>query len=448
MSLPPDTPVRRSGGDLADYASPVRRSGGDLADYASLVRRRWPILLFFLAAGLGGGVALLRLTPPAYTATAQVLVSPTGLSEQTNQVTNRQREPLNLDTEVQIAQSAVVAKKARAVLRSTPEPVDVSVPPNTSVLEISYTATDPRTAAAGAGAYAQAYLANREESATQALDAQLKALLAKLKQVNASLVTVADTLPGLARGTAERTIALQRQNVLNRQVYNLTIRYDALRTVPVTPGSVISEAVAPAEPSAPSPPLLLGSGLMIGLLAGVGAAWVRDRLDTRIRTGSDLRRLTGLDVLSAEEIGELTDGAGSAVLLITVPGTSSRDVAQAVRGLNERRIPVLGALAAPPAGPSAVSGAQPPEGGRASESGRPSESGRTPRTGRTSKTGRVPKTRRTRAPAPAPAAASAPAPVSSDGTAHPVTGGRPAPAQAPLPSQPHPPAADKMVFPT
>ncbi|MFI6795651.1 YveK family protein [Streptosporangium canum] len=428
MSLPPDTPVRRSGGDLADYAS--------------LVRRRWPILLFFLAAGLGGGVALLRLTPPTYTATAQVLVSPTGLSEQTNQVTNRQREPLNLDTEVQIAQSAVVAKKARAVLKSTPEPVDVSVPPNTSVLEISYTATDPRAAAAGAGAYAQAYLANREESATQALDAQLKALLAKLKQVNASLVAVADTLPGLARGTAERTIALQRQNVLSRQVYNLTIRYDALRTVPVTPGSVISEAVAPAEPSAPSPPLHLGSGLMIGLLAGVGAAWVRDRLDTRIRTGSDLRRLTGLDVLSTEEIGELTDGAGSAVLLITVPGASSRDVAQAVRGLNERRIPVLGALAVPPAGPSAVSGAQPPE------SGRTSESGRTPRTGRTSKTGRVPKTRRTRAPASAPAAASAPAPVSADGTAHPVTGGRPAPAQAPLPSQPHPPAADKMVFPT
>lgn len=426
MSLPPDTPVRRSGGDLADYVS--------------LVRRRWPILLFFLAAGIGGGVALLRLTPPAYTATAQVLVSPTGLSEQTNQVTNRQREPLNLDTEVQIAQSAVVAEKARAVLKSTPEHVDVSVPPNTSVLEISYTAADPRTAAAGAGAYAQAYLANRKESATQALDAQLKALLAKLKQVNASLVTVADTLPGLARGTAERTIALQRQTLLSRQVYNLTVRYDALRTVPVTPGSVISEAVAPAEPVAPSPPLHLGSGLMIGLLAGVGAAWVRDRLDTRIRTGSDLRRLTGLDVLSAEEIGELTDRAGSAVLLITVPGTSSRDVAQAVRGLNERRIPVLGALAVPPAGPSAVPGAQPPE------SGRTSESGRTPRTGRTSKTGRVPKSRRTRAPAPA--AASAPAPVSSDGTARPVTGGRPAPAQAPLPTQPHPPAADKMVFPT
>ncbi|ACZ91232.1 YveK family protein [Streptosporangium roseum] len=425
MSLPPDTPVRRSGGDLADYAS--------------LLRRRWPILLFFLAAGIGGGGALLRLTPPSYTATAQVLVSPTGLYEQTNQVTSRQREPLNLDTEVQIAQSAVVAGKVRAALKSTPAPVDVSVPPNTSVLEISYTAADPRTAAAGAGAYAQAYLANRGESATQALDAQLKALLAKLKQVNASLVTVADTLPGLARGTAERTIALQRQNVLGRQIYHLTVRYDALRTIPVTPGSVISEAVAPAGPSAPSPPLHLGSGLMIGLLAGVGAAWVRDRLDTRIRTGSDVRRLTGLDLLSAEEVGELTDGAGSAVLLITVPGTSSRDVAQAVRGLDERRIPVLGALAAPPAGPSAVSGGRPPE------SRRTPESGRTPRAGRASKSGRVPKSGRTRASAPADASA----PTFAGGTAH-GTGGRPAPAphQAAPPSQPHPPSADKMVFPT
>ncbi|WP_433245639.1 YveK family protein [Streptosporangium sp. CA-135522] len=333
MPLPPD----------AD----VRRSGGDLADYASLLRRRWAILLFFLTAGVGGGVALFRLTPAAYTASAQVLVSPTGLGEQTNQVTNRQRESLNLDTEAQIAQSAVVAKKVQAVLKTTPGPVDVSVPPNTSVLEISYTAADPHAAAAGASAYAQAYLANRSESTTQALDAQLKTLLAKLKQVNASLVTVVDTLPGLARGTAERTIALQRQNVLSRQVYNLTVKYDALKTVAVTPGSVISDAVAPAEPSAPGLSLHLGSGLMIGLLAGVGGAWLRDRLDTAIRDRSDIRRLTGLDVLGTAEIGELA-GTGGAVLLVGVPGTSSRDVARAVRGLNERGIPVTGAVVTTP----------------------------------------------------------------------------------------------------
>ncbi|MFG1752862.1 Wzz/FepE/Etk N-terminal domain-containing protein [Streptosporangium sandarakinum] len=264
--------------------APARRPGGDLADYTSLLRRRWPILLIFITAGLGCGGLLLRVVPPSYTASAQVLVSPTGLPEQVNQVTNRQREPLNLDTEAQIAKSAVVAARVRALLGRSPGPVEVSVPPNTSVLGLSYTAADPRAAAAGASAYARAYLANRGESAEQARDAQLRALLAKLRQVNTSLAAGAEALPRLTRGTAERTLAAHRQNVLGRQSASLTLRYDALRTVAVTPGSVISDAVPPARPSAPSPPLYLGSGLMTGLLAGAGLArWLPERPATRPR---------------------------------------------------------------------------------------------------------------------------------------------------------------------
>ncbi len=306
----------------------VRRSGGDLTDYASLLRRRWSSILLLVTAGVGAGAALLRFTPPAYTASAQVLVTATGLQEQTNQLTNRQRESLNLDTEAQIARSAVVARRAGTVLKSTPGPVEVSVPPNTSVLEISYTAADPNSAAAGAGAYAQAYLANRREAATRALDIQLRALLAKLKQVNGNLTTVVATLPGLPKGTAERTMALQRQNVLSRQVYNLTVKYDALKTIAVTPGSVISDAVAPTRPSAPSPPLYLGSGLMTGLLAGVGLARLRDRLQ-RLGGGSRGGPVTG-GPLSRESVdgGPVDSGsnAGRAVnggALTAAPITSA-----------------------------------------------------------------------------------------------------------------------------
>ncbi|MEU0518608.1 Wzz/FepE/Etk N-terminal domain-containing protein [Streptosporangium sp. NPDC006007] len=349
----------------------VRRPGGEPADYASLLRRRWPTILTLLVAGVGGGAALIWATPAAYTASAQVLVTPTGLQEQTNQVTNRQREPLNLDTEAQIAQSAVVARKVQAALKSPPGPVEVSVPPNTSVLEISYTAADPNLAAAGAGAYARAYLANRGEAATHALNLQLRALLTKLRQVNASLTTVVATLPGLAAGTAERTMAVQRQSVLSRQAYHLTVTYDALKTIPVTPGSVISDAVAPDRPSAPSLPLHLGSGLMAGLLAGVGLASLRDRLDGGRREAPGVRRMTGLDVPGtrvpgldvpgAREArrmgpeggrgGENRDGeAGGegAVLLVSVSETSPRAVARAVRRLKRRGIPVIGALVDPP----------------------------------------------------------------------------------------------------
>ncbi|MEV7007127.1 Wzz/FepE/Etk N-terminal domain-containing protein [Streptosporangium sp. NPDC051022] len=380
----------------------ARRSGGDLADYASLLRRRWPTLLFFLTAGVGAGAALLRTTPPAYTASAQVLVTPTGVQEQTNQITNRQRESLNLDTEAQIAQSAVVARRAGIALGDTPGPVEVTVPPNTSVLEISYTAADPDSAATGAAAYARAYLAHRGEAAKQALTVQLRTLLAKLRQVNTDLAAVAATLPALPKGTAERTLALQRQNVLGRQVYNLTVKYDGLRTVAVTPGSVISDAVAPTDPSAPSPPLYLGSGLMLGLLSGVGLAWLRDRLagtGTGFGAGARLGGGTGFEAGAgfgggvgfggATGFGSGTGAAGEAavraaleaaawagrvrisgpageegaVLLVSVPGTSSRAAARAVRKLKRRGIPVIGALVAPldaKAAASAPAGPVPP----------------------------------------------------------------------------------------
>ncbi|WP_219469488.1 YveK family protein [Nonomuraea rhizosphaerae] len=278
---------------------PGRRSGTDLAEHLSLLRRRWLLFVGCLLAGGTTGLALMRLTPPVYTATTQVLVAPVGVQDQGNQVTNRQREPLNLDTEAQIAQSSVVAAKAAKELgTATPEPVDVSVPPNSAVLWISVTAADPAVAAAHSRAYAEAYLTNRTESAQATMTAQQKATLVKLRQVNTALDGVIKQLAGLRRGTIEHSIAVHRQSVLNRQAYSLTLKYDALKTVAVTPGSVISQATTPTRPSSPSLPLYLGTGLMIGLFLGAAAAYGRDRLDTRLRTVADVERLTGLPVLA------------------------------------------------------------------------------------------------------------------------------------------------------
>ncbi|MFC7385002.1 hypothetical protein [Sphaerisporangium rhizosphaerae] len=288
--------------------------GRELAEFGSMLVRRRVALTVFLLAGVCAGGVVLATTPPSYTATAEVLVAPTGVQDQTNPTTPRQREPLNLDTEAQVARSAVVAARAaRALKVNDPDPlrdrVAVTVPPNSAVLAISYTAADPVSAAAGAQAFAKAYLANREATATRALDAQLKVLSGKLREIDSRLAATVAGLPRTAPGSAARTIAGQRQNVLSRQVYNLTVKYDALKTVAITPGTVISDARPPASPSQPSPPLYLGSGLFLGLLAGAGAAMVRDRFDTRLRTAADIERLTGLPVLcegeNARELREL-----------------------------------------------------------------------------------------------------------------------------------------------
>ncbi|GGT18483.1 Wzz/FepE/Etk N-terminal domain-containing protein [Nonomuraea spiralis] len=277
----------------------ARRPGADLDEHLSLLRRRWLLLVGCVVVGGTAGLALLRATPPAYTAVTQVLVTPVDGQDQSNQVSNRQREPLNLDTEAQIAQSAVVSARVAQALRiPAPQPVEVSVPPNSAVLWISVTAPEPVTAAAQSRAYADAYLANRRESARAATAERQQAVAAKLKQVQAALDAAVKEAGRLIKGSAEHTIATQRQSMLNRQAASLTLKYDALRTIAVTPGSVISEALPPTRPSSPSLPLFLGTGLMAGLLLGAAAAYARDRLDTRLRTAADVERLTGLPVLT------------------------------------------------------------------------------------------------------------------------------------------------------
>ncbi|MFC4122201.1 Wzz/FepE/Etk N-terminal domain-containing protein [Nonomuraea zeae] len=384
-------------------------SGTDLDEHLALLRRRWLLLVGCVVFGGTAGLALLRLTPPAYTATTQVLVMPVGTQEPGNQVTARQREPLNLDTEAQVAQSDVVAARASASLGTgLPAQVEVSVPPNSAVLWISVTAAEPAAAAAQSRAYAEAYLSNRRESTLAAMAEQQQAVLAKLKQVNTGIDTVLKQLPTLPKGGPERAIALQRQSVLNRQAASLALKYDALRTVAVTPGTVISQAVPPSAPSSPSLPLYLGTGLMAGLLTGSAAAYLRDRLDRRLRTAADVERLTGLPVLSdlssprehgalhdlacavvaacpgkrllvkalpadlyASSLAEplavsaplsVLDGsdvrdlarADAALLLVRLGHVTSAQVAAAVRQLGTHDVPIVGVVTATDAVPSFV----------------------------------------------------------------------------------------------
>ncbi len=358
--------------------------------------------------GIAGGVALLVVTPKEYASVAQVQVLPTGVQDQVNQVSSRQREPLNLDTEAQIAHSATVASKAAEILKKPDseelrEQVTVDVPPNSAILSIWFTAGDPISAAAGAQAFADAYLRNRSLSAAQTLAAQMKALSTKLHELDGELGKAAENVATLPHGSAARVVAEHQQSVLGRQVYSLTLKYDALKTIAVTPGAVISQSRPPSAPSAPSVPLYLGSGLFLGLLAGAGAAFGRDRLDTRVRAAADVERLTTLPLLAdiplradpgafrelaagvaaslgegyhrllVVELGTVTGGPvaerlgaalshlapiavvtdpadrpDAAVLLLGLRRTTSTEVAQAVRRLARQGTTVLGAVTVPP----------------------------------------------------------------------------------------------------
>src|SRR5690349_4572858 len=134
-------------------------------DLLGMGRRHWWLVLALVALGVLGAAQFTRMEPKVYESSASVLVQPIGVD--TNVVGGRTKGDINLDTEAQLVHSTAVATDAGTLLRSTQRPqqlarrVSVEVPPNTSVLVITYSGPSPQAAQSGAHAFAEAYLANR-----------------------------------------------------------------------------------------------------------------------------------------------------------------------------------------------------------------------------------------------------------------------------------------------
>ncbi|MGH3661838.1 MAG: Wzz/FepE/Etk N-terminal domain-containing protein, partial [Micromonosporaceae bacterium] len=277
--------------------------GSDLATYLGALRRGWWLLVLAILIGLGGAILFTGAQTKTYQASTSVLVLPTNAFD-TQLTGERGKTAINLDTEAQLVQSINTAVTAKKLLKSTDSPVtlresvSVTVPPNSAILEIAYTAESPAAARDGSMAFASAYLKNREDSTKTELDRQTAALQGQLKTVTIQLREA--TAKRAAEGTlaAESSYLASREQNLSSQLNSLSTRINELATVSLTGGKVISEAQLPTTPSHPSKPLNLAAGLMLGLLLGVAAALGWQRTDRRVRRGTDITRRVGVPLLA------------------------------------------------------------------------------------------------------------------------------------------------------
>jgi capsular polysaccharide biosynthesis protein len=282
-------------GTAADPA-PVR----ELADYVRPVRRRWRWLVIGAAVGLVVGLIAAAIAPHRYTSTASVVVTPTDLQQDVNSANGRTQDVINLDTEAQIVKSDAVAARVRRVLHAhsslaaIERRVSVTVPANTTVLRISYTAGSPGRAAAGAQAYATSYLAVRASTAKRVLRSQ-EAAVRKQIAVVANELTLRNTAP--ATSARQRSLRAVRYRALANESSALAKQLSTLATTVITPGNVIEGATVPSG-GAGRWLLFLLSGAMIGLLVAAGGAAAADRTDMRFHEPRDLEE-SGIGVVGA-----------------------------------------------------------------------------------------------------------------------------------------------------
>jgi Mrp family chromosome partitioning ATPase len=204
--------------------------------HRSFLRAHLVLIAFITFLTVAGAFAATTNQPAKYKASSSVVVRPQIMP-------NGGVQPVDMVTEKQIALSGNVARRAADLLPSSSGNIgaglSVSVPVDSGVLTISYTASTPRSAYIGASVYTRAYVEYRNQ---------------------------------IAANSGART-----------DIH------------PVT--QVITPVSQPRNRVGPRYPLIIGLALVIGLGLAFATALARDRLTGRVRNAEQIQNLVGHPIL-------------------------------------------------------------------------------------------------------------------------------------------------------
>jgi capsular exopolysaccharide synthesis family protein len=175
----------------------------------------------------------------------------------------------------------------------------------TFAIEISYIHSDPVLAATIVNGYATTYLQDRQLANLEAADRSTEWLLAHIEEVRVSANAAAAEAEAFRmnnRASNNQTLRQleQRASTLNDLHAALLRRYEMITiegSYPVTNGRILSAAVVPQKPALPKAWRILAVCLVLGLMVGFAVAAWRETRENVLRTGQDVRDLTGLPFL-------------------------------------------------------------------------------------------------------------------------------------------------------
>jgi len=332
----------------------------DLREYLEPVIRQKRLILVTALVVLGVACTYTFTRPSVYTSTATVLVKPTGVNLADLGPLGTEKL-VNVDTEMQIVRSTIVAEKAVAAMNTDATAVEllkhvsVSAAPDAQTLEISFSGPSPSVAQQGTAAFADAYLTYRQQQAQGLVDSQLREINASLMADQARVRELNAVIASSPSDSVKARNAQTERNSVLVSIRRLEGDVTATTLLNTDPGQVISDAQVPKHPSGPNRLLDVALGLFLGLAAGIVVASVRGRMDQRLRSTTDLEEVLGAPLLAAIPS---VPGGGDGPASLVVTHDPDAPASEAYRALRT----TLMAVTQPDGGTLLVASALPGEG--------------------------------------------------------------------------------------
>ncbi len=284
-----------------------------------LWRRRWYVLVPLVIA-VFGAIALTLIATPIYRAEALLRVSgsaalPERASPFAGLFLSRQAVPSFLE----LARSPSILSQVASNLdlesrNETMGEVTASQVEQTEFFRISVKHRNPTLASLVANEVAQVIeIENELEWESQLATSELL-LQFNLDEVQTKIHATRQALASLLPDQDKRLLELQlvqyesQYSSLLKQFQESQLRRTQHRDIL----SVLAPATIPSRPVSPNPRNNLIQGIILGIIMGIGAAYIREYFDDTPKSPEDVHRLLGVPVLGAiplfQEVKTLKDG--------------------------------------------------------------------------------------------------------------------------------------------
>jgi non-specific protein-tyrosine kinase len=311
----------------------------ELRDYLRVVRvRKWIVLQAVLIVTLAA-VAVSLIQPRTYQGEAKVLISEkdTGAALFGTVLPELSSQPeRGLQTQVQLVQLRPLAEQTirKLDLQTTPddllERVAVSSVAQTNLISVKADDENQKRAAAIANTMADAYVDWSMQSKRESIKAAADEVEQRLNTARDQILELGRKISSQGKTdqlSAELQIATGAYTTLAEKLEQLRVN-EQLET---GSGQVVSRAVVEEDPISPKPVRNGGLGLAVGLVFGLGMAFLYEYLDNTIKSDAEVEKLYGVPVLGHIPFVKLDKGQEQHLAIVESPGSAAAESFRVLR---------------------------------------------------------------------------------------------------------------------